>query len=100
MTLDVRTVRKKSDKIGVWRAAFVYLRPFTEAFSTGTREINEVVLVALPISVSGPLVPSQGLVMQAFVTASATPLSTIAPSKIVAKISPARRSLRILLFCR
>jgi hypothetical protein len=34
----------KSDKIGVYKAAFVYQGPFKEGFSAGSAEINEVVL--------------------------------------------------------
>ena len=50
----------------------------------------------MPVSLSGPLVPTQGLFVQVLVTASATPLSTDTPSSIVATITDVSRLLLLL----
>src|SRR5215208_8437162 len=44
MTPDIRTVRAKSDKIELYRAALVYYGPLKKSVSTNSRVINEVVL--------------------------------------------------------
>jgi hypothetical protein len=44
MTPEIRTVRAKSDKIELYRAALVYYGPLKKSVSTNSRVINEVVL--------------------------------------------------------
>src|SRR5215204_6396637 len=44
MTPEIRTVRAKSDKIEIYRAALLYEGPLKKSVSTNSRVINEVVL--------------------------------------------------------